>query len=347
MQMMNQTTSTTIRTHEDELVAEFIETIDELRNYADIPEMTAALGAYNVDPGEGELLSLDNVGNSEWGARVRDIKEWAEDAGFYVTHDVELHTDDLPYEGRVILYIAPNNNDAPIFVHLFCEVTGETELRLYPKPLADTDPDCIWSEPLDAFDIDAIRDRLTEYYPFVTGRVVELIEDAGVSQSRAHVVVLREAGLSHQQVADYLDQTKGGSASAQSKFNDTVVEAEHLFVARTGAPKRVLAKKHHDATGLEHAGMYVCETEAFDTARPISFITMMANDDVELGSRLSVETETFASLGDCIEAKYVERDFEHRVPCEEVYEVFEGLDEGRLVDAGYSPLPTPPEALSQ
>lgn len=329
------------RTREDELVTWALDKLPELRSFADPPKMTAVLGAYDADEGEGERIGLVEMERSGWAAYVRDLINWAEDAGFHVSVDSELHTESLPGEGRAVLNLGVRKANAPLFMNVFCEVDGHVDLEIYAQPLGRLDAESIWSGDLAALDVEAIREEAEARRPFVTGRTVELIEEAGVNPSQARVVALREVGLTHKEVAEYLDHTKGASASAQSRFNDSVAEAEHLFIARTGEPKCVLAKSHNDITTLEHAAFYVCEVVSSDFTNPISFITVMSNDDPLDGARLTVETKAFASLGECIASIYTERTFEDREECEHLYDVFRRIDDDRLADSGHETLDDP------
>lgn len=332
------------QTPEDKLVTHALNRLSELTQFADGPELTLALGGDTALSKEygNSLVPLDEFEGTEWATHVQDIINWAEDAGFTVSVDTELHTADLPREGRVIVNAAVRSTDAPLWMNVFCEVDGRVEVKIQAAPIDRGEE--VYDGSVADLDVASVRAKVNEFRPFVTGRVSELIEEAAVKPSHARAIALREVGLTHDQVADHLDITKGASGSYQSKFNNSVTDAEHLFITRTPVPRRVLAKRAFDHTHYLEERWYVCEEvrppgEQTDT--PITVSVVKGDFTREGGVELDLSTMKFASLQSCIEELYAESHFPDEGAAQQRHDLFASLSDDRLVDAGFDQLPHP------
>jgi len=331
----------TIQTWEDKIVACTLDHLPELAEIGDGPRLKILLGADKElirEYGDG-FVPFEEFAGTEWGKHVNAIVDWAEALGFRTSIDSEILPEmfDLPEEGRVIVNISPKVKGGPIHMYVFCETSGEIAVEINVTPLDESVT--VYDGPIEDLDGELVNLREYAYRnqrPFVSGRVAELTRDAGVNSSQARAIALREIGYTHEEVADHLDISKGASGSFQSKFNRQVEQAEHLLIAHSSTPKRVLAKEDRDETTYERETFYVCE-EAEPAEEPRAFFVTVREES----GGIDVATETFASLDACINEKYADRQFEDSDLCDDLYRVFRRIDDLRLEEAGHLPLREP------
>lgn len=333
----------TIQTWEDQIVARTLDHLSELAEIGNGPQIKLLLGADKdlIREYGDDFIPFEEFAGTEWGQHVTEIAEWAEAKGFRTSIDSELHAFDVPERGRAIINISPRMKGSPIRMYVFCELSGETEVKLSVRPFDEFTE--VYDGPVEDLEGELVNLREYAYRnkrPFVSGRVAELNRDAGVNPSQARAIALREIGYTHEEVADRLDISKGASGSYQSKFNRQVEQAEHLFIARSGTPKRVLAKEDRDDTTYERETFYVCEEAGSVDASRAFFVTVCEEED-DLGGGTGITTETYPSLNACINNTYADRQFDDPALCEDLYRVFRRVDAFRLEEAGHLPLREP------
>lgn len=331
----------TIQTWEDKIVARTLDHLPELAEIGDGPRLKILLGADNYlirEYGDG-FVPFEEFAGTEWGKHVNSIVDWAEALGFRTSLDSEILPEmfDLPEEGRVIVNISPEVKGDPINMYIFCETSGKIAVEVNVTPLDESIT--VYDGPIEDLDGKFVNIREYAYQnkrPFVSGRVAELKRDAGVNPSQARAIALREIGYTHEEVAGHLDISRGASGSFQSKFNRQVEQAEHLLIARSSTPKRVLAKEDRDETTYERETFYVCE-EVEPVEQPHTFFVTVR----EQSGGIDVTTDTFASLDACITEKYTGRQFDAQNRCNDIYRVFRRVNDLRLEEAGHLPLKEP------
>lgn len=333
----------TIQTWEDQIVTRTLDHLSELADIGNGPQIKLLLGADKglIREYGDDFIPFEEFAGTEWGQHVIEIADWAEAKGYRTSIDSELHAFDVPEQGRAIINISPRMKGSPIRMYVFCELSGEIEVRLSVRPFDEFTE--VYDGPVEDFDDELVNLREYAYRnkrPFVSSRVSELTRNAGVNPSQARTIALREIGYTHEEVADRLDISKGASGSFQSKFNRQVEQAEHLFIARSGTPKQVLAKEDREETTYERETFYVCEEAGpVDTSRAF-LVTVRERDDAQ-GGGPDVTTEVFPSLDACISEKYADRQFDDSNLCEDVYRVFRRVGDFRLQEAGHLPLKEP------
>lgn len=331
----------TIQTWEDKIVERTLNHLPELAEIGDGPRLKILLGADKdlIREYGDDFVPFEEFAGSEWGQHVNKIVNWAEANGFRTSIDSEIlpHIFDTQEEGRIIVNITPKVSGRPIHMYVFCETSGEISIEINVAPLDESVT--VYDDQLEDLEDELVNLREYAYRnkrPFVSDRVAELKRDAGVNPSQARAIALREIGYTHEEVADRLDISKGASGSFQSKFNRQVEQGEHLFIARSGTPKRVLSKEDRDETTFERETFFVCE-EAEPADGPRAFFVTVH----EQSGGVDLTTETYASLDACINEKYADRQFDDRNLCDDLYRVFRRVDDLRLEEAGHLPLREP------
>ena len=333
----------TTKTWEDKIVERMIENLSELAEIGNGPQIKLMMGADEDLKREygDDFVPFEEFARSEWGQHVTEIADWAEAKGYRISIDSELHAFGVPEEGRAIVNISPKMTGSPIRMLVFCELNGETEVKVDVRPFDEFTN--VYDGPVEDLEEELVNLREYAYRnkrPFVSGRVHELTRNAGVNPSQARAIALREIGLTHEEVGTQLDISKGASGSYQSKFNREVDQSEYLFIARSGTPKRILAKEERDETEYDREAFYVCEEIRPDAESRAFFVTIREEED-SLGGGTDVTTETFPSLDACISEKYTDRQFDDPGLCDNLYRVFRRVDSVRLEEAGHLPLKEP------
>lgn len=327
-------------TREDHSVENLLDSLDELVRFADGPTFKLLLGADKdlmVEYGD-EAIPFEVFEGNEWGEHVSKIADWAEANGFRSSIDTELFARDIPEHGRAIVNISPRLIPAPIRLYVSVNLDGDVNAELRVRPFDES----ITVYNGSVANLDREISNIREYgfqqkRPFVTGRVKELSQDADVNPSHARAIALRELGFNHDEVAERLDISKGASGSYQSKFNRQVKKSEHLFIARSGVPKRVLAKTEREKPEKDCETFYVCEEISPANDQRIFFVTVRETSE---GS-VNVDTETFESLGACITEKYERPELEDKELSKDLFQLFGKIDVSILQEAGHKPLTKP------
>lgn len=332
------------KTRDDERVQALADALDEIPEFADAPQLSRLTPDTHDTDYDDLNFAIEEVRGTSFDDHVHDIIDWLDGFSGKVNIDNQLRVD-VDHSKRFLSVIGlayRTSHFSPYSLHFRCFASGRVKVTLRVRPLGrqhardNRERFDIYEGPAAEFDAGKARDQLATHQPYVTSRIAELHRWHGVNRSEARVMALRELGMSNDDITDRLGGVSNSTTrSYVSKFNDYFDEAEGLFVARAGAPKRVLSKQEFDGQAPGHTlTRYVCQSIREDDADeelsggPIWLVTIDEQSaGFPEGAGLNVSSERFPSVDALIAAKYDGEEFDVRQTLQAWKKLFTNIDE--------------------
>ncbi len=296
--------ASSIRTHtpEDRQVTRIVNSLAELKQYSKGPKLCYE-PEKDLNPrsvAEEEYFPVDEFEDTDWYEHFQGIRTWVEKTGLEVVKVVpELIPDSLPEEGYVKIH-ASLGVGSPIYLNLYYRTHGALDIGIVVNPVEYSKP--VHDGSVADLDVEEIHEKVDEYRPFVPRRVREFIHECSVLPREARTIALREVGQSYEEVAGVLSYDTETVKDIEQKFLEREQKCEHLFIARTPVPRRVLANRTFERTSSLKESWYICEEICpleKETEHPIT-VTLVHGDITSGSDSQNVSTRQFPSLEVCI-----------------------------------------------
>lgn len=338
------------KTRDNERVQALADVLDEIPEFAGAPQLPRLTTESNETDYDDINFAIEEVRGTSFDDHVHDIIDWLDGFTGKVNIDNQLRVE-VEHDKRFISVVGlayRTSHFSPYSLHFRCFADGRVKVRLRVRPLGNQharenrERFDVYDGLAEEFDPADARDQLASHQPYVTSRIAELHRWHGVNRSEARVMALRELGMSNDDITDRLGGVSNSTTrSYVSKFNDYFDEAEGLFVARAGTPKRVLSKQEFDGQAPGHTmTRYVCQSIREDDADPEMSggpIWMITIDEQSAGfpegAGLNVSSERFRSVDALITAKYDGQEFDARQTLQAWKKLFTNIDEDLVGEA--------------